>query len=237
MQRKDVAARIRALLAKTVDKGCSEHEAMAAALKARELLDRYQLELSDVELEADGVIQDTAEKAEQRKINVQWELGGAIADFCEVRVWYQSNPDGGKRICTFHGLRSDVEFARWLIKALETFVWQQADAYALHEPGRAARREFVLSCCDRIRERLQLETDLRHLRSAMVPTVSRSVAVSKKAIVEREFQKLGIRIRTAPIGCCGAGSDSAAAAGRAAGGRAGFGRPVNGGGGVKAIKG
>lgn len=237
MQRKDVAARIRALLAKTVDKGCSEHEAMSAALKARELLERYQLELSDVELEAEGVIQDTAERAEQRKINVQWEIGGAVADFCEVRVWYQSSPDGGKRICTFHGLRSDVDFARWLVKALETFVWQQADAYALHEPGRSARREFVLSCCERIRERLQLETDLRRLRSATVPTTGRSVAVSKKGIVEREFQKLRIRIRGGGgFGCCGGGSD-AAAAGRAAGGRAGFGRPVNGGGGVRAIKG
>jgi Protein of unknown function (DUF2786) len=112
MQRKDVAARIRALLAKAVEKGCTEAEAMAATLKARDLLDTYQLELSDVELEAEGVIQDTAEKAEARKTNVQWELGSAVADFCEVRCWFQGVTRGEKKICTFHGLRSDVEFAR-----------------------------------------------------------------------------------------------------------------------------
>jgi hypothetical protein len=234
MQRKDVATRIRALLSKTVENGCSEAEALAAALKARELLDAYQLELSDVELEAEGIIQDTAEKAEDRQTNVQWELGGAVADFCEVRGWFQSVPRGGKRICTFHGLRSDVEFARWLIKALEVFVWQQADAYALQEPGRAARRSFVLACCGRIRERLQLETDLRHLKPAMVSSTGRSVALAKKAIVTREFEKLNLKLRVSSLGC-GGGSDAAAAAGRAAGGKAGFGRPVNSGGGMRAI--
>ena len=41
-----VKARIRALAAKTVERGCSEAEAMAAAAKVGELLDVYGLSMS-----------------------------------------------------------------------------------------------------------------------------------------------------------------------------------------------
>ena len=112
-------------------------------------------------------------------------------------------------------------------------MWQQADAYALQEPGRDARRAFALACCDRIRDRLQLEVDLRRL-SVVMPT-GRSVTVAKGAIVDREFEKLNLHLRSSPLGCCSGGSETAAAAGRAAGGRAGFGRPVNGGKATRAI--
>ena len=44
--------RIQALRAKTVDNGCTEDEALSAAAKVAELLDRYDLSLTDVELRA-----------------------------------------------------------------------------------------------------------------------------------------------------------------------------------------
>lgn len=40
-----IAARIRALLAKTTENGATDAEAMSAAEKARELMDRYQIDL------------------------------------------------------------------------------------------------------------------------------------------------------------------------------------------------
>ena len=42
--------RIQALRAKTQDNGCTEAEALMAAAKVAELLDRHDLSLSDVEL-------------------------------------------------------------------------------------------------------------------------------------------------------------------------------------------
>ena len=42
--------RIQALRAKTVEQGCTEQEALAAAAKVAELLDRYGLSLSEVSL-------------------------------------------------------------------------------------------------------------------------------------------------------------------------------------------
>ena len=43
-------ARIQTLRAKTIDNGCTEGEALAAAAKVSELLDRYELSLTDVEI-------------------------------------------------------------------------------------------------------------------------------------------------------------------------------------------
>ena len=43
-------ARIQALRAKTIDNGCTEDEALSAAAKVAELLDRHDLSLSDIEL-------------------------------------------------------------------------------------------------------------------------------------------------------------------------------------------
>ena len=42
--------RIQALRAKTIDNGCTEDEALAAAAKVAELLDRHDLSLTDIEI-------------------------------------------------------------------------------------------------------------------------------------------------------------------------------------------
>ena len=52
-----VKMRIRALAARTVDRGCSEAEALAAAQKVGELLEVYGLTMSEVELREETCIQ------------------------------------------------------------------------------------------------------------------------------------------------------------------------------------
>jgi hypothetical protein len=235
MNRSEIAARIRALFAKTTERGCTEAEAMSAATKAYELIEKHQLKQSEIELEAEGFVKGMAEGCEARRFNVQDCLAWDVEDFCGVKCWKAWDKPRWRYV--FFGLRSDVEFANWLLKALERFVWQQADAYALSsgETSYVARRSFCRECCRRIGERLQLEISLRRIRP-VVMSDGRSLVVVKSSLVDREFEKLGIRLST---GSCSSfslgGSDTAAAAGRAAGNRAGFGRPVNGGSGARAI--
>jgi hypothetical protein len=236
MDRSEVAARVRALLAKTVERGCTEHEALAAATKAFELINKHQLDMSAIELESEGVIRGLAEKAETRKLNVQSRLVAAVAEFCEVRGWLETEQRGQHSRVMFFGLKSDVEFANWLLRALERFVWQHADEYALKsgESDYLSKRNFCIACCERVNERLRHEVMLRRLKQA--PTSSRkSLMIVKRALVEREFEKLGIHLAMRSYCCGGGGSANATQAGRAAGDRAGFGRPVHGGGKPKAI--
>jgi hypothetical protein len=54
-----VKARIRALAARTVDRGCTEAEAIAAAQKVGELLEVYGLSMSEVELRQEACVQKT----------------------------------------------------------------------------------------------------------------------------------------------------------------------------------
>jgi len=236
MDRADLAARVRALLAKTVEQGCTEAEALAAATKAFELIHKYQLDMSAIELEAEGFMRGTAEKPRAKKFNAQWAMMMAVAEFCEVKTWVQSEPykRGGRVV--FFGLKSDVEFANWLLVALEQFVWSQADAYAVESGGAdyLTKRNFARACCNRICERLRHEVTLRRMKRA--PTASRKdVMVLKHALVEREFDKLGLHLERRTSYYCVGGSADASDAGRAAGDKAGFGRPVHGRGKPKAI--
>lgn len=50
-----ILKRIRALMAKTTDAGCTEEEATAAALKAQELIDKYNIEVLSERSEDEGL--------------------------------------------------------------------------------------------------------------------------------------------------------------------------------------
>ena len=60
---------------------------MAAAAKAKELMDRYQVDLSETELEDEGFAKGATEFPERRKLNVQDLIGWDIARYCEVKAW------------------------------------------------------------------------------------------------------------------------------------------------------
>lgn len=226
--RAKLAARIRALLAKTVDNGCTEAEAIAAADLAKKLMDEYQLGLSDLEIEQEGVSQERPDR--QRSFyNLQSRIANAVARFCECKVWLERGH------VVYFGLSSDAEFAKWLTAALESFCWMKADEYlkANKRPGQSAaqsvkeRTTFLLGCAVRLVERLNAESEAREkTRSA---STGRSLVVVKNAIVTREFAKLGFRLRKQSRREQVGGSRASFQAGMNAANGAGFGRPINGG--------
>jgi hypothetical protein len=224
--RKKLADRIRALLSKTVDRGCTEAEAIAAAEMAKRLMDEYQMNLSDLEIEQEGVTQETADKY-KGGFDAQSRLAMSIAAFCEVKTWRTN----GRMV--YFGLASDVEFAKWLTVALESFCWIQADEYQMRQrmlgirTDWTDRRSFVQGCVSRLNERLTDEVRAR--RKTAGESTGRSLVVVKSQLIAREFAKTGITLRTGHRSDPGHRS-GAYGAGRAAGDRAGFGRPVSGGG-------
>ena len=104
--------RIQGLRAKTTDNGCTEAEALLAAVKVAELLDRYDLSLTDVEIRNAQCEQREYETPRKKRIPLD-DCIGAIANFCDCRVWREKNPAGESRY-VFFGLRSDIEVARYL---------------------------------------------------------------------------------------------------------------------------
>lgn len=82
-EKEKIAARICALLSKTTDNGCSEDEAIAAALKAKQLMDKYEIDLSEAELLADGYEQVDMEQPRSESWMIQDIMIGGIAEFTE----------------------------------------------------------------------------------------------------------------------------------------------------------
>lgn len=208
-----ISTRIRALLAKAADAGVTEAEALLFAAKARELMERYQLSLSDLELREEGT---TRVSSQVRDPDIGLLMVGAIAHFCDCKGW--SNTRAGT--CVFFGLRSDADLASWLWVALRSFVEIETLDWSLSNGGtRQDVVDFSHACAKRIAERL---------REARPTTTSegRALLVLKDQIVTQEFAKLGLQLRRKSVGQTG--DSLAAREGREAGDRAAFGRPLSG---------
>jgi hypothetical protein len=109
--------RIQALRAKTIANGCTEDEALSAAAKVAELLDRHDLSLSDVELRASPCERRVYETHRKKRIPLD-DCIGAIAHFCDCRVWREKNA-AGESSYVFFGLGADVEVAHYLAELID----------------------------------------------------------------------------------------------------------------------
>ena len=82
--------RIQGLRSKTTDNGCTEAEALLAAAKMAELLDRYDLSLTDVEIRDTPCEQREYETYRKKRIPLDGCIG-TIANFCDCLVWCEKN--------------------------------------------------------------------------------------------------------------------------------------------------
>jgi hypothetical protein len=144
------------LLQKTAANGATEAEALAAAEKARELMDHYQIEARSVGLEKEGAFKVAILRGHYKTLAVKDRIAYAVAQFCDCKVWLTKSTDE----MHFFGLRSDAEFAGWLVQSLAAHVAAGALSYIANEPRMEARprweaeKAFVLGACVRISERL-----------------------------------------------------------------------------------
>src|SRR3981189_2667053 len=119
--------RIQGLRSKTTDNGCTEAEALLAAAKVAELLDRYDLSLTDVEIRDAPCEQREYETYRKKRIPLDACIG-AIANFCDCRVWREKNPAGESRY-VFFGLRSDIEVTHYLTELIDNTVRSELGRY------------------------------------------------------------------------------------------------------------
>jgi hypothetical protein len=192
-----VLARIQALRAKTVDRGCTEEEAIAAAGKVAELLDRYGLSLGEVELKeqaCEGFGVDTG----RRRFGPIDDCIPAVGAFCDCRVWSEKAADGQIRY-VFFGLPADVAGARYLYELVEraflteTGLFKRSELYAGHRSGerRSATQSFQTGLAHGIARKLD---ELHRRREETMRTeTGRDLVPVKEGVVEEELARLGLR--------------------------------------------
>jgi hypothetical protein len=211
--------RIQALRAKTIANGCTEDEALSAAEKVAELLDRHDLSLSDVEIRDEPCEQRTYETFRKKRIPLD-DCIGAVANFCDCRVWREKNPAGENRY-VFFGLRADVEVAHYLTELIDAAVRAELGRYKTsrdyarfrHQDRHMANASFTLGMVVSIGDRL---TTMKRARDAVNAGSGRALVVLKAAVVDQEFDKLDLRLRS-PRGGTRLVSGAAYEAGSAAG--------------------
>lgn len=195
-----VIQRIRALRAKTVDRGCTEEEAMAAAAKVSELLDRHDLTLDEISVrksDCEGISVATGRK---RRAAVD-SCMRPLAEFCDCRVWSEEGDDSALHY-VFFGLRADVEAARFLHELIEvTFetestTFRRSKIYLAQRGGdrRTALNSFQIGLASGI------VTKLAALKAARQSATSKStgfdLVAAKHSIVDEEVDKLGLNFTT-----------------------------------------
>lgn len=120
-----VKERVMALLAKAADPACSEDEAEAAMSMARKIMDKHGLSEAECEkATGDDFVMRSWDGRETKKgwvfHPVDRLLGGLIARFAGVRMFYSTEPMSDRKTAKFFGLESDVALAEWMRAAMIT---------------------------------------------------------------------------------------------------------------------
>jgi hypothetical protein len=151
---KKIRKRIRDLTQMTTDNGCTEAEAMAAAEKAMELMQRYGLNSEDLDRESASL------GAYGKRRTVVDGLWQEVAKICRCHTYGVS--DNGLRI-VYYGRPADVAIAEYLHDILRVAVHRaSAEFKETHEYQKrrkratrnAAIKAFQSAMCGRLRARL-----------------------------------------------------------------------------------
>lgn len=192
-----VLQRIQALRAKTVEQGCTEEEALAAARKVAELLDRYGLSLSEVEMRDQACEGFGVDTGRQRRAPID-ECAPAIGRFCDCKVWMETAANGAIRY-VFFGLPADVEAAHCLYDlivvafATETARFKNKKVAIGSGGGRVSAHSFQIGLAHGICEKLRSMKAERDAANRVA--TARDLVPLKAAVVEDELEKLGLSFR------------------------------------------
>lgn len=240
----NVKKRIHGLLQKTVDHGCTKEEAISAAEKAGELMDHYNLAMTDIQIRE--------EKCLTRHIPTgQKNRGGmdsccvSLAKFCDLKLWFSKgykfarDEDRKKSNYCVFGLEADTEMFAYLYEVIngamerELSDFKKSESYtAKHVDGgwrRSMTSSFRKGMASEISDRLDEMKEEREERVREQRTTGTDLVVIKMETVEREFKTCGVRLISHRRNYNSGGDSSAKAMGREAGGRVHLGTSITGG--------
>ena len=219
-----ILARIRLLCARTTANGCTEAEAIAAAEKVRQLLTEYNISMSQVDLD-----ESTCEEMllPMNNSNSTKRCVHAVTTFTDVKAWIRVERAGS--VLHLFGLPSDVQVCEWLLKVVLNAMEAEKRRFVVsnrrrgNPVGHEGSNSFKLGFSLRIQDRLKA---MKFASTQEVKTASgRDLMVVKNAVVQAQFNKLGLRLRSSGYRATVRDRDSFEK-GKEAGDRVGLNRPI-----------
>lgn len=157
-EREKIAAKIRALRAKTVENGCTEAEALSAAEMLAKLLAQYNMTLDEADLR-DSPFAEAHHVQDDYVGEKLWVVADGIAYLTGAHYW-SARPGFAPKI-TFFGFDHEVEVARYLLEICAHAMtgevektWKRMRCFTEAKRRRAAR-PFIDGMSGRLRERLR----------------------------------------------------------------------------------
>jgi hypothetical protein len=201
IEREKAKRKIIALLNKTVDRGATEEEAMAAAEKAGELMAFYDIESGELEFQEKNIVKEVV--TFRSYLQRPYISTSGIAKLCQCRNWRNTGTD----TYTFFGFKSDVEIAVAMFSYLEDAAYRAsrdfrhsaeftkfvADGY----DGKSVVSAFNKGFDSRLYTRLvELAKDRN---SRVVLSTGTSLVPMKEAEIDRELNAQGVVLRNRSI--------------------------------------
>jgi Protein of unknown function (DUF2786) len=231
--RDKILHKIRALMAKTVEAGCTESEAIAALEMASAFIDSYEVTNAELALSREEKAVLKAADPDKDPHDIGWHLLVGVGRFTETKIWRRFN--GARRgskecagVFVYLGAPSDCELATYLVETLAAFCRDELTRYLMtHTAPRGQRRfvinGFVAGITMRITKRL---IALANKSRKATQSNSTALVVIKQAAIDDYIKANDLHFRSNKPSRRQDGD--AHAAGAAAGDRASFARPING---------
>ncbi|WP_315921285.1 DUF2786 domain-containing protein [Mesorhizobium sp. SP-1A] len=199
-KREALIAKIKALLAKTIENGATEQEALTAAAKAAELMEKYDIEIGDEEDVDDEVINNDHTFPPEFHNHIM-TVSMAIAELCEVEVIGLVNDARLRTGYRIYGLPVDVEIAQYLheiiITAMKYEMTRASGGWMLYVPRKReiAQHSFLDGLTERLAERIrELAWARQHKKTGNALVVAKD-ALIKAAMEDVETFKTRKRRR------------------------------------------
>jgi hypothetical protein len=234
MEREAILRKMRALSAKRVENGCSEHEAMAAADLLARMMDRFGF--SRIDLSETGKTSALTMSTWRSPINKNGSLSQvslAVSEYTDCKVWLSGKGTDAESI-VFFGHEEDTLLAVFLMDSFYAAMTSEWAEYrrsmgAVVDPktGRPKavvsvkeRETFELGMMGRLSGRLrEMKVDRNSRVDEPTGRTGNALVVVKTAAVDAGFKQLGITLGKARASRKRLRGSDAYAAGRAAGGR------------------
>jgi hypothetical protein len=229
--KEDIIRRVKGLMAKTTDAGCTEAEAMAASALAAKIMAQHDLALTDIKLREQANCQEADIPVHYKTAPPTFMCANAIAYLTDTKAWCHKDERGFPH-CVFFGFETDTIVAKYLYAIIDRAMlnaWMKYEKevdYKSHSAkGRAALRTgFDGGMATRINQRLRELKDAQQEEN--IATTGRDLMVVKSAVVADELAKLGITFTSAKRSKAPASNAGAWAAGESAGDAVSFNKGV-----------
>jgi hypothetical protein len=203
-----VKARIKALAEKTVANGCTEAEAMSAAEMVGRLLERYALNMDEIEIRASRCVQREVPLGGKRRRPIDGCIV-SIARFCDCKVWLaqatnEKGTDAGEhapgKCYIFFGFETDADLATYLFNVIDRAVTTETGNFKLAHPRlravrlRQATSGFQHGLVARVADRLDAMHAEREATVKAQRSTGTALILAKHQVVDDAFRETDVRL-------------------------------------------